>query len=237
MASQWVATPTRDIGYLLQRRESEALSAWKRRAELAKRQAVLATEAGRKISTDGSTEIWSFADAPAIQPTIRSCMTAAKAAGASESSWLDYADRAVQTAERSFKEALRTQAIPMGWEVDNPRPNHETKGGALGDIPQKAVPFLDGLSLSAAKDKVVRVAIGLDQTNITSRGRMTRMVLRSRSRHSEYQSASEEEVDNPPAPTSGPRRISRTGSSKPAYAAKKGKQSVNPTVAESSQAK
>jgi hypothetical protein len=90
-------------------------------------------------------------------------MTAAKAAGANESAWLDYADRAVQTAERSFKESLKTQAIPQDWLRDNPKPSFETKGGALGDIPQKPVEYLNGLSLASARDKVTRVAIGLEQ--------------------------------------------------------------------------
>jgi len=161
--SEWVATPTRDISFLLQRRESEALAAWKRQAELAKRQTVLASQMGRARGPEGQTEIWTFENAPAIQPTIRTCTSAAKAAGAPESAWLDYADQAVQVAERSFKEALRTQGIPEAWAKDNPRPRYETMGGPLGDVPQKAVPYLKGFSLASAKDKVVRVAIGLDQ--------------------------------------------------------------------------
>jgi hypothetical protein len=163
--SEWVATPTRDISFLLQRRESEALASWKRQAELAKRQQVLAVRMGRGLDRDSQTEVWVFENAPAIQPTIRTCMAAAKAAGAPESAWLDYADQAVQVAERSFKEALRTQGIPAEWLRVNPKPHHETMGGPLGDVPQKAVPFLKGFSLAAAKDKVIRVAIGLDKTD------------------------------------------------------------------------
>jgi hypothetical protein len=162
---EWVATPTRDISFLLQRRESEALSAWKRKSELAKRHQVLRDCKGRRYSPDRETEVWNFENAPAIQPTIRSCMTAAKAAGANESEWLRYADRAVQSAEQQFKEALRTERIPPGWERVNPRPIHETMGGPLGDCPQKPIPFLKGLSQASAKDKVVRVAIGLDSTD------------------------------------------------------------------------
>jgi hypothetical protein len=161
----WVATPTRDIGYLLQRRESEALSAWKRKMELAIRGQVLRASKGRKyVSSESTEEIWTFENAPAIQPTIRSCMTAAKAAGAQESAWLSYADRAVQSAEAQFKEALRTERIFERWLRVNPRPAHETMGGPLGGTRQKAVPFLNGLSLASAKDKVIRVAIGLDTT-------------------------------------------------------------------------
>jgi hypothetical protein len=90
-------------------------------------------------------------------------MTAAKAADKPESEWLNYADQAVQTAERTFKQALRTTSVPAGWIRVNPKPAYETKGGALGDVPQKAVEYLNGLSLAAARDKVTRVAIGLDQ--------------------------------------------------------------------------
>jgi hypothetical protein len=161
----WVATPTRDISFLLQRRESEALVAWKRQSELAVRRQTLRLKMGRKLSDDEQTEVWTFENAPAIQPTIRSCMAAAKAAGAKESEWINYADQAVRVAEQSFKEALRTQQIPDGWIRNNPKPAHETMGGPLGDHPQKAIPFLKGKSAAAAKDKVIRVAIGLDQTD------------------------------------------------------------------------
>jgi hypothetical protein len=158
----WVMTPSRDLGFLLARRESEELSAWKRRAELAKRQMVLRARTGRRTQGDDETEVWSFDGSPAIQPTIRTCMAAAKAAGAQESAWLDYADNAVQVAERSFKEALRTQGIPVGWIRANPKPDHQTMGGPLGDIPQKSVPYLEGLGINAAKDKVLRVILGID---------------------------------------------------------------------------
>jgi len=164
-ARDWVATPTRDISFLLQRRESEALVAWKRQSELAIRQQTLRLRRGRQLSDDGQTEVWTFDEAPAIQPTIRSCMAAAKAAGANESAWLNYADQAVRVAEQSFKEALRTQAIPAGWIRNNPKPHHETMGGPLGDHPQRAIRYLSGLSVAAAKDKTIRVAIGLDQTD------------------------------------------------------------------------
>jgi len=158
-AAVWVCTPTRDLGFLLNRRESEELSSWKRKAELAKRQAVLSARTGRR--TEGQTEVWSFDGAPAIQPTIRTCMAAAKAASAQESAWLDYADTAVQVAERSFKEALRTQAVPAAWLAENPRPSFETMGGPLGDIHQKAIPYLGEKSFTAAKDLVLRKALGL----------------------------------------------------------------------------
>jgi hypothetical protein len=164
---QWVATPTRDIGFLLMHKESEALAAWKRQAELAKRMAVLAARTGRRTEPgpDGNVEVWVFDGAPAIQPTIRTCMTAAKAAGAMESAWLDYADPAVREAEQAFKRALKNQEVPPAWMEGNPRPAHETRGGPLGDQPQRAVEYLNGLSLAAARDKVARVAIGVDNTD------------------------------------------------------------------------
>jgi hypothetical protein len=161
----WVCTPTRDISFLLQRRESEELSSWKRKADLAKRQDILRQALGRRIGPDNETEVWNFENAPAIQPTIRSCMSAAKAANANESEWLRYADRAVQVAEQQFKESLRTHEVPQAWLRANPKPRHETMGGPLGDHPQKAVPFLNGLSLASAKDKVIRVAIGMDSSD------------------------------------------------------------------------
>jgi len=157
-------TPARDLGFLLARRESEELSSWKRKSELAIRQAVLQTRTGRRLMDD-QTEVWTFDGAPAIQPTIRACMTAAKAAGKPEAAWLDYADNAVQVAERSFKEALRTQAIPDGWLRVNPKPAFQTMGGPLGDIPQKAVGYLASHSLSSAKDKVLRVLIGIESND------------------------------------------------------------------------
>jgi len=156
----WVMTPARDLGFLLNRRDSEELGAWKRRSELAKRQEVLRSRRGRSL--EGQTEVWAFDGAPAIQPTIRTCMAAAKAANAQESAWLDYADAPVQVAERTFKEALRTQAIPDGWVAVNPRPHHETRGGPLGDQPQVAVPYLEDHSFNAAKDKVLRVILGIE---------------------------------------------------------------------------
>lgn len=159
--NDWVATPSRDITFLLQRRESEALAAWNRQAELAKRREVLNLQRGRRLSDDGSTEVWTFDGAPAIQPTIRTCMAAAKAAGAQESAWLSYADPAVRGAEQTFKDTLKSQGIPREWLRDNPKPHHETRGGPLGDQPQRAIAHLSGLSLSAAKDRCLMAAIGL----------------------------------------------------------------------------
>jgi hypothetical protein len=159
--TDWVATPSRDIHFLLLRRESEALAAWKRQGELAKRQWVLHLQRGRRLSDDGQTEVWTFDGAPEIQPTIRTCMSAAKAAGAKESEWLSYADPAVRGAEQTFKDTLKSQPIPAGWIRVNPMPVHETKGGPLGDVPQRAVTHLSGCSLSAAKDRCLMAAIGL----------------------------------------------------------------------------
>lgn len=160
-AHDWVATPSRDIHYLLLRRESEALAAWKRAGELAKRQYTLYLQRGRRLSDDRTTEVWTFDGAPEIQPTIRTCMSAAKAAGAKESEWLSYADPAVRGAEQTFKDSLKSQPIPERWIRANPKPRHETRGGPLGDQPQYPVDHLSGLSLSAAKDRCLMAAIGL----------------------------------------------------------------------------
>jgi len=88
-------------------------------------------------------------------------MSAAKAAGAKESEWLSYADPAVRGAEQTFKDSLKSQPIPSGWIRINPKPSHVTKGGPLGDVPQKAISHLSGCSLSAAKDHCLMAAIGL----------------------------------------------------------------------------
>lgn len=162
-ARDWVVTPTRDVPLLLMRRENEALAAWNRQAEQAKRRSVLAQGHGRTYADDGETEVWRFDGAPAIQPTIRTCIQAAIAAGAPESAWLNYADRSVQAAEQTFKENLRSAEIPPEWLAQHARPTFETRGGALGDVPQRAVEYLRGLSLAAAQDKVLRVAVGIDR--------------------------------------------------------------------------
>ncbi|QZE12028.1 MAG: hypothetical protein [Sclerotinia sclerotiorum narnavirus 2] len=159
-AGMWVCTPSRDISFLLQRKESEELVSWKRRAELAKRQAVLTARTGRGL--DGQTEVWTFDGAPAIGPTIQALMAAAKAADPKrESEWLDHATPAVQQAERTFKEALRTQAIPEAWLRVNPKPAYETMGGPLGDVRQTAVAYLGEASFSSARDKVLKRALGV----------------------------------------------------------------------------
>ena len=113
------------------------------------------------MSDDRTSEVWTFDGAPEIQPTIRTCMSAAKAAGAKESEWLRYADPAVRGAEQTFKDSLKSQSIPERWIRVNPKPRHETRGGPLGDQPQQAIDHLGGLSLSAAKDRCLMAAIGL----------------------------------------------------------------------------
>jgi len=192
-AAAWVCTPARDMGFLLNRRESEELASWNRRAELAKRQAVLDSRTGRGLQDQ--TEVWVFDGAPAIQPTIRTCMAAAKAAGAKESAWLDYADPAVRVAEQSFKEAVRTHAVPRRWVRENPRPAYETMGGPLGDQHQTAVLYLRELSFAAAKDQVLRRALGIDvdQVNTIPSGP-----------EADASESEEEEEEETPLPPSGP---------------------------------
>lgn len=156
----WVATPTRDIPYLLARKGNEETAAWERQSQLAKRQAVLLARTGRGLNADGQTEVWTAAGTPPVQETVRTCMAAAKAAGAKEADWLQFAPQAVQDSERAFKNALKNQSIPVAWLRNNPKPAFETRGGPLGDQEQKEVSYLNGLSLQAAQDKVLNVLIG-----------------------------------------------------------------------------
>jgi len=156
----WVATPTRDIPFLLARKGSEETSAWERKSQLAKRQAVLRSRTGRGLAEDGQTEVWTAAGTPPIQETVRACMAAAVAAGAQGADWLQFAPQAVQDSERAFKNALKNQSIPADWLRDNPKPAFETRGGPLGDQEQKEVSYLKGCSLQAAQDKVLNVLIG-----------------------------------------------------------------------------
>lgn len=156
----WVATPTRDIAFLLARKGNEETSAWERKSQLAKRQAVLTSRTGRGLASDGQTEVWTAAGTPPIQETIRTCMSAAEAAGAQRADWLQFAPQAVQDCERAFKNTLKTQGVPADWLRDNPKPAFETRGGPLGDQEQKEVGYLKGSSLQAAQDKVLNVLIG-----------------------------------------------------------------------------
>jgi len=156
----WVATPTRDIAFLLARKGNEETAAWERRSQLAKRRAVLMALTGRGLSADGQTEVWTAAGTPPIQETIRTCMAAAVAAGAQEADWLQFAPQAAQDSERAFKNALKNQGIPADWLRENPKPAFETRGGPLGDQEQKEVGYLHGSTLQAAQDKVLNVLIG-----------------------------------------------------------------------------
>jgi len=159
-ARAWVATPTRDIAFLLARKGNEETAAWERQSQLAKRQAVLASRTGRGLSADGQTEVWTASGSPPIQETIRTCMSAAIAAGAKEADWLQFAPQAVQDSERAFKNALRNQGVPADWLRTHPKPAFETRGGPLGDQSQQEVGYLHGSSLQAAQDKVLNVLIG-----------------------------------------------------------------------------
>jgi len=162
-ATDWVATPSREVDYLLARRKSEALSRWEREKEQAKRLAVLTARTGRKqTDTAPPIEVWVFDGAPPIGVTINAAMAAAKAAGRPESEWLDHTGNdAVRASELAFKQALRTTAVPADWEAAHPRPNHVTMGGPLGDRPQVAVGYLAGTTLPAAMDLVQRRVYGV----------------------------------------------------------------------------
>jgi len=156
----WVATPTRDIPFLLARKGNEETAAWERQSQLAKRRAVLAARRGRGLAEDGQTEVWTAPGSAPIQETIRTCMAAALAAGSPESNWLQFAQAPVQNAERAFKDALHEQAVPDDWLRANPKPAFTTRGGPLGDQEQVEVEYLHGLSLQAAQDKVLSVLLG-----------------------------------------------------------------------------
>jgi len=159
-ANQWVATPTGELGLLLERKKSEDLARWERRGEQAIQAAVLAKATGRKLAPDGKTPIWVHKDAPPIGATVQAAMAAAKAAGAKESEWVNHCDQAVRASELAYREALRTESLPKEWLGENPKPSFETRGGPLGDRPQVALAHLSGMSLAAAKDKVLRSLFG-----------------------------------------------------------------------------
>lgn len=160
--SQWVATPTDEVHYLLEARTSEAIARWEREMAFAQRAIVLAAGTGRKlISADPHLEGWSFDGAPPIAATIKIAQAAAKAAGKPDSEWVNHTEPAVRAAELQFKEALRKAKLPVTWYEEHPRPKYETKGGPARDRPQLAIGYLDNLSLGAAKDAVLSRMLGL----------------------------------------------------------------------------
>jgi len=173
--TQWVATPTAEIDFLLKRRSSEELSAWLRKAELRKRELVLAAGKGRKLTAD-QTEVWSCSDAPAIGQAIKDFQKSAKDKGKPEGEWLAFAPESVQKAETEFKSALKGQELDKAWTEVNPRPTHETCGGPLGDRKQEPIAYLGELSTGKAKDQVLRRVLGLEVTNPTGNGQMASAV-------------------------------------------------------------
>jgi len=96
-------------------------------------------------------------------------MAAAKAAGRPEAEWMTFAPASVRQAEQRFKDALASADAPLVWDAVHPRPAHETRGGPLADRAQRAVPFLDGLSLNQAKDKVLQLMFGYVSVERTRR--------------------------------------------------------------------
>lgn len=153
---QWVATPTDEVRYLLERRKSEALSRFEREKATAARAVVLAARMGRRLNqADPPQEEWAFDGAPPIAATIRTAMAAAKAASQPESEWVNHAGPAVRAAELQFKQALHNAVPTDEWVAEHPRPVHETRGGPLGDRPQLAIGYLGTNGISAAKDLVL----------------------------------------------------------------------------------
>jgi len=161
-----VATPTDEVALLLERRKGEAQIRWERERAAAIRAAVLQAGTGRRLNNaTPPEEVWAFDGAPPIAVTIRTAMAAAKAAGVAESEWVNHVTPAIRAAELQFKQALKVGTLPNNWEADHPPPVYETKGGPLADRPQMAVPYLNGLSLSSARDKVLSRAMGRDLTS------------------------------------------------------------------------
>jgi hypothetical protein len=158
---EWVCTPTRDVQFLLQRKDNEEVRSWQRQWDLAARTAVLTAQTGRKYERGTTTEVWAFDGAPAIGPTIKAGMATAKAAGSPEATWVNHVDPPVRSAELAFKEALRNAQPSEKWLRDNPKPTFETRGGVLGDTPQVAVTYLKGKSMAAAKDAVLKQLLGI----------------------------------------------------------------------------
>jgi hypothetical protein len=161
--NQWVATPTDEVSLLLERRKGEAQIRYERERAAAIRAAILAAGTGRRVDpANPQNEVWSFDGAPPIAVTIRAAETAAEAAGRPKSEWVNHTDAAVRAAELQFKQALRNGVPPPDWLAEHPPPAYETRGGPLGDRPQLAVPYLNGLSLSSARDAVLRRMLSFD---------------------------------------------------------------------------
>lgn len=162
--NSWVATPTEELRYLLERRNSEELSRWMRERSQAVRAVVLASKLGRELNTaTPPQEVWTFDGAPSIKETIAAAMAAAKAAGKVESEWVNHTIPAVRASELQFKQALSKTTPAAQWEADHPRPTFETCGGPLGDRPQIAISYLSGYSISAAKDRVLGKLLSPDE--------------------------------------------------------------------------
>jgi len=158
----WVATPTAEVGLLLERKSSEELSRWERERSTAIRADTLASGIGRKLVKVGqdSIEAWSFSGAPHCGPTVKAAMASAKAAGKAEAEWIHFVSDDIKAAEADFKKDLKDEKRLKAYEAAHPKPTYETRGGPLGDRPQKAVDYLHGLSLAAARDKVTAVMFG-----------------------------------------------------------------------------
>jgi hypothetical protein len=158
----WVATPTSELALLATRRSSEETARWERAAAAAIRQQVLNAREGRKKegAQDSEKEFWAFEGSPECGPTIKTAMANAKAAGKAESAWTDFVSNEIKVAEATFKSACKATDRWSAYEAGNPKPDFETRGGPLNDRPQRAVPYLFGLSLAAARDRVTAVLYG-----------------------------------------------------------------------------
>jgi hypothetical protein len=159
---EWVCTPTSEVGLLLERKSSEAVSRWEREMALAIKQETLAARTGRRMS-EGPTphEEWAFDGSPACGAHIKVLQDACRANKRNEAEWLQTASPEIQLAEARWKQALRADEARQRYiAAGHPRPAYETRGGPAGDRPQLRVEYLSTLSLSAAKDKVLARIMG-----------------------------------------------------------------------------
>jgi len=163
----WVATPSSDVGILLQRQTSEELARHERAALLHIREAILREGIGRRVEAQGSTKVeyWLTKAGPLqCGPAIEKAMALAKASqGKSEANWIEFVPDEVRALEVEFKTAMKSAERLQAYEKEFKRPHFETRGGPIGDRPQKEVEYLKGLSLQAARDRVTSVIFGTFQ--------------------------------------------------------------------------
>jgi hypothetical protein len=158
----WVATPSEEVGLLLERKSSEATARYDRAYAAARRVAVLAARTGRRTRDDASnTEEWSFEGSPPCGAHIKTLQELCKAEKKPDSQWLEKASEPIKLAERQFKQAMADTVAREAYERDHQVPAFETRGGPAGERPQIAVAYLRDKSFAAARDTVMGRLLGL----------------------------------------------------------------------------